>query len=104
MPMFRPSARRIAFCIATTFLSAALVAMPAAAQPVEGERRQSRPDGPPAAALAACKSLERGQTCAFNGQRGKVIGTCEAREGKALACRPQNAPDRPQSGGSPKQL
>ncbi len=101
MPMFRLSAQRVIFvAAAVACLSTTLAVMSAAAQSAQGERRQPRSGGPPPAALAACKSLERGQTCTFSGQRGTVTGTCEAREGKALACRSENPGSRPQEPAS----
>ena len=60
----------------------------ASAQPAGGARL-----GPPAEALAACKSLASGATCEFSGPQGAVSGTCFApQQGMALACRPKDAP------------
>lgn len=50
---------------------------------------------PPPEALAACKSLTSGQACSFTAPRGSVTGTCQARQGNALSCRPDNAPPPP---------
>ena len=48
--------------------------------------------GPPAEALAACKSLASGDACEFDGPQGKASGTCFApQQGMALACRPGRA-------------
>ncbi|MCB1911042.1 MAG: hypothetical protein R3E45_12080 [Rhodocyclaceae bacterium] len=63
-------------------------ASPALAQPAGGGRK-----GPPAEALAACKSLASGDACEFDGPQGKASGTCFApQQGMALACRPKDAP------------
>lgn len=64
----------------------------AAQQPAtdSGERR-----GPPPEALAACEGKSAGDPCSFSGPRGdKPQGTCFAPEGKPLACRPSQAPER----------
>lgn len=53
---------------------------------------QPRGGQPPAEALAACKSAKQGDACSFTGDRGKASGSCEAPEGKPLACRPSDAP------------
>lgn len=50
---------------------------------------QSRP---PAEAMTACKTAKSGDSCSFTGQSGAISGTCQAPEGRPLACRPQNAP------------
>ncbi len=65
-------------------------------QPSGGERR-----GPPAEAVAACKSLASGDACSFSGPQGNVSGTCFApQQGLALACRPKDAPAR--GGATPR--
>jgi hypothetical protein len=47
--------------------------------------------GPPVEATAACKSLASAQVCTFEAPLGAVSGTCIAREGMPLACRPNDA-------------
>ncbi len=65
-----------------------VIAGAASAQPAGGMRQ-----GPPAEALAACKSLVGGAVCGFSGPQGTVSGTCFApQQGMALACRPKDAP------------
>jgi hypothetical protein len=74
----------------------ALLASTASAQPSGGGQRQ----GPPAEALAACKSLASGATCSFSGPHGTVAGTCFApQQSLPLACRPKDAPA--QGGSAP---
>ncbi len=76
---------------------ASLASTPVMAQPKPGE-------GPPPEALAACSQLAANQACSFNSPRGPVTGTCWAPSGKALACKPQNAPPPPGNGtGRPQQ-
>jgi hypothetical protein len=86
-----PKATRIA-SLAPLALAAAvnlLATSAASAQPSGGGQRQ----GPPAAALAACKSLTTGATCGFSGPQGTVAGTCFApQQSLPLACRPKDAP------------
>ncbi|MEL6868804.1 MAG: hypothetical protein AAFO81_03295 [Pseudomonadota bacterium] len=44
---------------------------------------------PPQEALEACSTAEVAQACSFTGDDGELVeGTCEAPEGKPLACRP----------------
>lgn len=51
-----------------------------------GQQHQHRT--PPPEALAACKTLQAGQSCSFTSPRGAEQGSCFAPEGKPLACRP----------------
>lgn len=76
-----------------TFAVMAVVSLAAAAQPATSEKRS----GPPEEAIAACKSLQAGKDCSFTGMRGNVTGTCFAPQGKPLACRPKDAPEKRQS-------
>ena len=51
------------------------------------------PPEPPPEALAACKSLTSGKDCSVKTPDGTTIkGTCWAPQGKALACKPKDAP------------
>ena len=62
--------------------------------------------GPPAEALAACKTLASGAACAFKSPRGAKTGSCFAPEGKPLACRPARGPNgeggQGPNGGQPR--
>jgi hypothetical protein len=75
--------------IVSMFLTNAAWAQQAQAPGGSGQRT------PLPEALAACQSLTSGQACSFNAPRGAVTGTCQARQGKALSCRPDNAPPPP---------
>jgi hypothetical protein len=77
--------------VGAAWIVSTMLANAASAQPRGGDG----PPAPPAEALAACKSLSSGQACSVSGQRGTVAGTCVAPQGKALACRPTNAPPPP---------
>ncbi len=77
-------------------LAIALFSAGAMAQPKPGQR-----GGPPAQALTACEALKSGNACSFTGRRGAVEGTCEAPQGKPLACRPANAPGPDGENGRP---
>jgi hypothetical protein len=77
---------------ATGLASALLFASVAWTQPAGGGTGDGNRGGPPPEALAACKSLTSGKECTFTGRNGEVKGTCFAPEGKALACRPKDAP------------
>jgi hypothetical protein len=80
---------------ATCLASAILFAGVASAQPAGGGDAGGRArGGPPPEALAACKSLSSGKECMFNGRSGEVKGICFAPEGKALSCRPKEAPQQ----------
>ena len=68
--------------------SAAAMAQSAAGEKPPGDRR----GGPPAEALTACKSLKAGDACSFSADRGAASGSCQAPEGRPLACRPKDAP------------
>ena len=75
--------------IVSMMVAGAAWAQPAGGPPSSGGERQ----GPPAEALAACKSLASGAACSFTSPRGDASGTCFApKEGMALACRPKDAP------------
>ena len=69
------------------FWMPALFAQPQGAPP-DGARR-----GPPAEALAACKSLDAGKACSFTVGQATMTGTCWAPQGLPLACRPKDAPE-----------
>ena len=62
--------------------------------PVNGQADGQEPPrhGPPAEALAACKTLASGAACAFTSPSGAETGSCFAPEGKPLACRPARGP------------
>ncbi|MEM7610953.1 MAG: hypothetical protein AAF270_04710 [Pseudomonadota bacterium] len=47
---------------------------------------------PPQEAIDACATAEASDACSFTGREGETVeGTCEAPEGKPLACRPADA-------------
>ncbi len=73
-------------------IALALASGAAMAQPKSGEAPPSGRGGPPAEALAACKSLKASDACSFTADKGVASGTCEAPQGRPLACRPANAP------------
>ncbi len=74
-------------------LVALVLSLSAAACTAQQQSRQPPRGGqPPAEALTACKTLQQGDACSFSGDRGSASGTCEAPEGRPLACRPANAP------------
>ena len=73
-------------------IALALAAGAAMAQPKSGGAPPAGQGGPPAEALAACKALKTGDACSFTADRGAASGTCEAPQGRPLACRPANAP------------
>lgn len=78
----------ITFIVLTTLLAGTALADDDAKRKRDGERR-----GPPEVALEACASSVQGDPCSFEGRRGETLeGTCEAPEGKPLACRPADAP------------
>lgn len=79
--------------LALVFCSANALAQPKPDNAPPGDRR-----GPPAEALAACKTLNAGDACSFTSERGTASGSCWAPEGRPLACRPKNAPA---PGGNP---
>ena len=72
-----------------------LIFLPALAfaQPGGGARTGHR--GPPPEALEACAEAEAGAECACETRRGEESGVCWAPEGKPLACKPHDAPERP---------
>ncbi|WNG29300.1 hypothetical protein F0U62_38890 [Cystobacter fuscus] len=77
----RPSSRlQSTLTVVTALLSASVLALPA-----------SRP-GPDLEAVQACATKRPGAACEFSKQTRALEGTCEAREGEALACRPAPAP------------
>ena len=73
-------------------LAIALCSATALAQPKSGEGPPGGRGGPPAEALAACKTLKADDACSFTSDRGAASGSCWAPEGKPLACRPKDAP------------
>ena len=78
----------IAFIVLATLLGGTALATDDSNRPQVGERR-----GPPEVALQACASAVQGDPCSFEGRRGENLeGSCEAPEGKPLACRPSDAP------------
>jgi hypothetical protein len=86
---------RVSPCVAAGaagLASALLFASVAWAQPAGGGTGDGARGGPPQEALAACKALTSGKECTFNDRNGEVKGVCFAPEGKALACRPKDAP------------
>ena len=86
----RPLAHR---WLRLTILTATLTASGALfAQAADGS---GRPPKPPAEALAACSASGQGQACSFSSPRGNVAGSCQAPQGKPLACRPKDAPAGP---------
>ncbi|EPX59361.1 hypothetical protein D187_002851 [Cystobacter fuscus DSM 2262] len=68
----------------TALLSASVLALPA-----------SRP-GPDLEAVQSCATKSPGAACELSHQTRALEGTCQAREGEALACRPA-PPPRPLS-------
>jgi hypothetical protein len=99
MPPFLPHARRrlLGFSVSIAALAGAAGAAAQASAPREG----GPPDGhrgPPAEALAACKTLAAGKACAFKLGERSLSGRCWAPEGRPLACRPEGAPP---PGGAP---
>jgi hypothetical protein len=78
-----PPLQALFLALAPLLCGAALAQAPQA-----GGKKQ----GPPAQAIAACKSLSTGQDCTFTDQQRSLRGTCWAPEGKPLACRPAQAP------------
>ena len=85
----RPARPRITalMSVVILFCSAAATAQTRPGEAPPGDRR-----GPPAEALAACKTLKAGDACAFSSDRGAASGSCWAPEGRPLACRPKDAP------------
>ena len=77
---------------ALALLALALCSASALAQPKPGDAPPGDRRGPPAEALAACKTLKAGDACSFTGDRGAASGSCWAPEGRPLACRPKDAP------------
>lgn len=67
--------------VVLAILTALLVSSVAMAQPKPGE-------GPPAEALAACKTAKASASCSFSSPQGTVSGSCQAPEGRPLACVP----------------
>ena len=71
-----------------------LFAGEAAADDSSGKQRR----GPPPVALEACSAAVEGDPCSFEGRRGTTLdGTCESREDKPLACRPDGHGKREQA-------
>ncbi|MFG6458694.1 hypothetical protein [Roseateles sp. BYS96W] len=77
-----------------------LAATAAFAQPPEGPPPGGEHRGPPAEALAACKTAKAGDACSVTHGSRTVQGTCAAPEGRALACRPKDMPPPPDGGAS----
>lgn len=77
--------RLITVLLATTLLTGTAYAQDDA----DNDRKKGR-RGPPEAALEACASSVQGDPCSFEGRRDEMVeGTCEARDDKPLACRPE---------------
>jgi len=76
-----------------------LLAQTAPAQSGAGDKEPGH-RGPPAEALAACKTLSAGAACAFTSPHGQETGTCFAPEGKPLACRPAHGAKPPRGEGA----
>jgi hypothetical protein len=92
----RFSARTTLALGATLAITGLIFANASLAQPApaaDGTNTQPR-KGPRPEAIAACKSLVSNDACTFEAPRGTVKGTCFAPEGKSLACRPNDAPQR----------
>lgn len=73
-------------------VAAALWASAAFAHPKSGDGPRDHRAGPPPQAMAACESLNSGDSCSFTGKHGQASGSCWAPNDKPLACRPTNAP------------
>ncbi|HEV6967667.1 hypothetical protein [Roseateles sp.] len=76
-----------------------LAACAAGAQPQGGPPPGGEHRGPPAEALAACKTAKAGADCSFAHGDRTLKGSCWAPEGRPLACRPKDAPP-PAAGAS----
>jgi hypothetical protein len=93
----RTTRATLAWLAASLFAAGASLAQPAGGSgPPSGERR-----GPPAEALAACKSLAAGKACSFQHHGKSLAGSCWAPEGRPLACRPKDAPAHGPGDGKP---
>ncbi|MEO1245468.1 MAG: hypothetical protein AAFX56_07235 [Pseudomonadota bacterium] len=76
--------------IAVTLMSSLLSTGMALADDNGAEQQRGDRRGPPEAALEACSASVQGDPCAFESRRGDTLdGTCEARDDKPLACRPE---------------
>lgn len=77
-------------------LAAALVLVGTAYAESDQENKPRRDHcGPPEAALEACSSSVQSDPCSFEGRRGDTLdGTCEAPDGRPLACRPERDPPK----------
>jgi len=81
-----PKLNRTSLIVASVaILPAALATHVLAQRGSSGENRR----GPPPESIAACSALEENASCAFEGRRGEVEGTCFALpNSEELACRP----------------
>lgn len=59
--------------------------------------------GPTPEALEACEGRSVGASCSVETPHGALEGTCEAPEGRALACRPAHPPGPPPDGAGPRE-
>jgi hypothetical protein len=83
--------------IASLLLAAALAA---SAQPQGGPPPEGGHRGPPPEALEACKASKAGADCSVTLGNRTMKGSCQAPEGRALACRPKDMPPPPEGGAS----
>jgi hypothetical protein len=94
-----PSIKPIRSLATLAVLTALLGASAAMAQPKSGEGPGGN-GGPPAEALTACKSAKASDSCSFSSPNGTVSGTCQAPQGRALACVPAQAQGQQGQGGN----
>lgn len=57
----------------------------------DGEGKQKQRRGAPPEAIEACRDLNEGDACQFDGRRGEVSGTCfvPPKDDAVLACKPK---------------
>ncbi|HEY4117745.1 MAG TPA: hypothetical protein VGM56_07820 [Byssovorax sp.] len=80
----------------TGLLFGALVALGGAAMADGDGCPKGRHHGPPPEAFAACEGKADGDACSVTFRDDTAhAGTCQAPEGKQLACRPDDMPSRP---------
>ena len=84
----------------TRFFLLATLTFAALAAQAQQDNKEHR--GPPAEALAACKSLAAGAACSFTSPHGAETGTCGAPEGKPQACRPAHGGKPPEHAAKDK--
>lgn len=80
----------------TTTITMALLfggAMASANVAAESDEKKGKRRGPPPIAFEACAEFSEGASCAFEGRRGEVEGTCIIPPGKeTLVCAPEGGP------------